>query len=82
MKLKEISVQVKEDTIGRGKKTKQNKEQHKSIREMANTLGVATSIVWYILKKTERTGELNINRPVYFLNGESHIFFFKLLNFF
>ncbi len=39
------------------------KKQHKSIREIAKTLGVARSMVGYILKK-ESTGELNnIKRP-------------------
>ncbi len=39
--------------------------QNKSITEIAVTLGVAKSTVWYILrKKTECTGELgNIKRP-------------------
>ncbi len=35
-----------------------------SIREIAGTLGVAKSTVWYILRKKECTGELsNIKRP-------------------
>ncbi len=39
-------------------------KQNKSIREIAGTLGVAKSIVWYILRKKECAGELsNIKRP-------------------
>ncbi|MCJ8748461.1 hypothetical protein PDJAM_G00165100 [Pangasius djambal] len=57
MKSKEISMQVKEAII-------RLKKQHKSIRETAETLGVAKSTVGYILKKKEITGELNnIERP-------------------
>ena len=52
MKSKEISMQVKEAII-------RLKKQHKSIREIAKTLGVAKSTVGYILKKKESTGELN-----------------------
>ncbi|XP_053087803.1 protein Mpv17 isoform X2 [Pangasianodon hypophthalmus] len=57
MKSKEISMQVKEAII-------RLKKQHKSIREIAKTLGVAKSTAGYILKKKESTGELNnIERP-------------------
>lgn len=39
-------------------------KQNKSIREIAGTLGVARSTVWYILRKKECNGELsNIKRP-------------------
>ncbi len=39
-------------------------KQNKSIGEIAGTLRVAKSTVWYILRKKERTGELsNIKRP-------------------
>ncbi len=44
MKSKEILMKVKEAII-------KLKKQHKSIREIAKTLGVARSMVGYILKK-------------------------------
>ncbi|MCJ8738187.1 hypothetical protein PDJAM_G00032530 [Pangasius djambal] len=57
MKSMQISMQVKEAII-------RLKKQHKSIREIAKTLGVTKSTVGYILKKKESTGELNnIERP-------------------
>ncbi len=34
-------------------------KQNQSIRERAGTFGVTKSTVWYILRKEERTGELN-----------------------
>ena len=40
------------------------KNQNKPTREIAKTLGVAKSTVWYILKRKECTGELsNTKRP-------------------
>ncbi len=57
MRSKDLSMQVKQ-TIVRLQK------QNKSIREIAGTLGVAKSTVWYILRKNKCTGELsNIKRP-------------------
>ncbi len=54
---KDLSMQVKQ-TIVRLQK------QNKSIREIAGTLGVVKSTVWFILRKKERTSELsNIKRP-------------------
>ncbi len=53
----ELSIQVKQTIV-------RLQNQNKSIREIAGTLGVAKSTVWYILRKKERTGELsNIKRP-------------------
>ena len=47
------------------------KNQNKPIKEMANTLGVAKSTVWNILKKNERTGELsNTKRQKNYFPGE------------
>ncbi len=47
--------------------------QNKSTREIAGTLRVAKSTVWYILRKKEHTSELsNIKRP-----GGVHIHTFK-----
>ncbi|TWW64141.1 Male-specific lethal 3 -like protein [Takifugu flavidus] len=57
MKSKEISMPVKEAIIAL-------KKENKSLREIAKTLGVAKSTIWYILKKKECTGELgNVKRP-------------------
>ena len=57
MRSKELSLSVKQAII-------RLKNQNKTIREIADTLGVAKSTVWYILKKKERTGELsNTKRP-------------------
>ena len=57
MKSKELSPSVKQAII-------RLKNRNKPIREIAKTLGVAKSTVWYILKKKERTGELsNTKRP-------------------
>ena len=57
MKSIELSPSVKHAIVGL-------KNRNKPIREMAKTLGVAKSTVWYILKKKERTGELsNTKRP-------------------
>ena len=57
MKSKELSLSLKKAII-------RLKNQNKPIREIAKTLGVAKSTVWYILKKKERTGELsNTKRP-------------------
>ena len=52
MKSKELSLSVKQAII-------RLKNRIKPIREIAKTLGVAKSTVWYILKKKERTGELS-----------------------
>ncbi len=49
---KDLSIQVKQ-TIVRLQK------QNQSIREIAGTFGEAKSTVWCILRKEERTGELN-----------------------
>lgn len=57
MKSKELSMSVKEAIIAL-------KRENKSLREIAKTLGVAKSTIWYILKKKECTGELgNVKRP-------------------
>ena len=57
MKSKELSLSVKQAII-------RLKNLNKPIREIAKSLGVAKSTVWYILKKKERTGELsNTKRP-------------------
>uniref|UniRef100_A0A0E9XWE2 Transposase Tc1-like domain-containing protein n=1 Tax=Anguilla anguilla TaxID=7936 RepID=A0A0E9XWE2_ANGAN len=57
MKSKELSLSVKQAII----RLKKNKEP---IRDIAKTLGVAKSTIWYIFKKKERTGELrNTKRP-------------------
>ena len=57
MRSKELSLSMKRAII-------RLKNQNKPIREIANTLGVAKSTVWNILKKKERTGELsNTKRP-------------------
>ncbi len=60
MRSKDLSIQVNQ-TIVRLQK------QNKSIREIAGTLGVAKSTVWYILRKKRKkecTGEpSNIKRP-------------------
>ncbi len=62
MKSKEISMKVKEAIIKLKKQHKSYINQHK--REIAKTSGVARSVVGYILKKKESTGELNnIKRP-------------------
>ncbi len=54
---KDLSIQVKQ-TIVRLQK------QNQSIRERSGTFGEAKSTVWYILRKEERTGELNnIKKP-------------------
>ncbi|XP_075437068.1 uncharacterized protein LOC142474739 isoform X2 [Ascaphus truei] len=57
MRSKELSMQVKQGILKLQKK-------RKSIREIAGTLGVSKSTVWYILRKQERTGELcSTKRP-------------------
>ena len=57
MRSKELSLSVKKAIIWL-------KNLNKQIREIAQTLGVAKSTVWNILKKKERTGELsNTKRP-------------------
>ena len=57
MKSKELSLSVMQAII-------RLKNLNKPIREIAKTLGVAKSTLWYILKKKERTGELsNTKRP-------------------
>ncbi len=54
---KELCMQVKQMSV-------MLQSQNKSIRETAGALGVAKSTVWYILRKTECTGELsNIKSP-------------------
>uniref|UniRef100_A0A8C5PF25 Transposase n=1 Tax=Leptobrachium leishanense TaxID=445787 RepID=A0A8C5PF25_9ANUR len=54
---KELSLSVKQAII-------RLKKQNKPIREIVRTLGVAKTIVWNILKKKERTGELsNTKKP-------------------
>ncbi|XP_034045855.1 myb-like protein X [Thalassophryne amazonica] len=50
MKSKELSLPMKQDII-------RLKNENKPIREIAKTLGVAKSTIWYILKK-ERNGQL------------------------
>ncbi len=55
--VKELSIQLKQTIV-------RLQRQNKSIREIAGTLGLVKSTVWYILRKQERTGELsNIKRP-------------------
>ena len=55
---KVVSMQVKEAII------RQKTPQNKPIRHIAETLQVAKSTIWYILKKKECTGELsNTKRP-------------------
>ena len=56
MRSKELSMQVKQAAIIR------LRNKNKSIRELAETLGVAESTVWYILWKKERTGELGTQK--------------------
>ena len=57
MKSKELSLPVMQAII-------RLKNLNKQIREIAKTLGVAKSTIWYILKKKEHTGELrNTKRP-------------------
>ena len=57
MKYKELSLPVKQAII-------RLKNQNKSNREIAKTLGVAKSIIWYILIKNERNGALrDTKRP-------------------
>ena len=71
MKSKELSLSVKQAII-------RLQNLNKPIREIAETLGVAKSTVWYILKKKERTGELSntktpgrphLKEPVQFWNN-------------
>lgn len=54
MKSKELSLPVKQSII-------KLKNENKSIREIAKTLGVAKSTIWSILKKVEHTGDLMNN---------------------
>lgn len=54
MKSKELSLPVKESII-------KLKNENKSIREIAKTLGLAKSTIWSILKKVENTGDLMNN---------------------
>ncbi len=55
--VKELSIQVRQTIVGLPK-------QNRSNREIARTLGVAKSTVWYILGRKECTCELsNIKRP-------------------
>lgn len=54
MKSKELSLPVKQSII-------KLKNENKSIREIAKTLGVAKSTIWSILKKAEHTGDLMNN---------------------
>ena len=57
MRSKELSLSVKQAII-------RLKNLNKPIREIEKTLCMATSTVWNILKKKERTGELsNTKRP-------------------
>uniref|UniRef100_A0AAY5L3B0 SAP domain-containing protein n=1 Tax=Esox lucius TaxID=8010 RepID=A0AAY5L3B0_ESOLU len=54
---KTVSMPLKQDII-------RLKHENKSIRDIAKTLGLSKSTVWYIVKKQERTGELsNRKRP-------------------
>ncbi|KAK3515883.1 hypothetical protein QTP70_034733 [Hemibagrus guttatus] len=54
MKSKELSLPVKQSIV-------KLKNENKSIREIAKTLGVAKSTIWSILKKAEHTGDLMNN---------------------
>lgn len=57
MKSKELSMEVKEAIL-------RLKKENKSIRQISERLGVASSTVWNILKKVELTGTLsNSYRP-------------------
>ncbi len=57
MQSKERSIQVKQTIV-------RLQNQNKSIREIAGTLGVAKTTVWFSLRKKERTSELsNIKWP-------------------
>ncbi len=57
MQSKDLSIQVKQMIV-------RLQKQNKYISEIAGTLGVIKSTVWYILRKKERTGELStIKRP-------------------
>ncbi|KAJ8288409.1 hypothetical protein COCON_G00010680 [Conger conger] len=52
MRAKEVSMAVKQTII-------KLKNEKKSIRDIAETVGVSKSTVWHIVKKQERTGELS-----------------------
>lgn len=54
MKSKELSLPVKQTII-------KLKNENKSIREIAKTLGVAKSTIWAVLKRIEHTGDLMNN---------------------